>query len=1127
MADMTPLTSELIQWAKRHARAEERFHLVVDDFVVGAYAMLQEDKLTLADLSAESQPETMKWPDSILPHYRKTLEVPPVGELFKFDDSVRTLVERVHTESTCFDHKVLLGHLMKLNSPLLCELRQVNDTTPRKLAVAGLDALMVKAQSLRTGLAQEVFGQDKAISMMSDAYFRACLAPAPGGPRGIFTFMGPPGVGKTLLAQTFARVLSKIEGRDIPLLRLDMSTYAAHQNHEALYGFPKGYSNARPGVLTGFVKEHPECVVLLDEIEKAHENTLHSLLAMLDKGEVKDQHLDEIVPFRSCWVIATTNLGHSVLSQSNRSGVLGASATASEFAFDVLGSAGRRQPAGGMPNMNPEPTLSPEFVSRLAQGGAVVFGDLDADELLRLVERSMARQIEQVRLDGDNPGVQLDVSPEARMLFLQSLLPEVDARKVVARSSRWAIDLLRDSWETCSDLVGGLDAGTTDGTYKISVRAEDEVQKELSGRLPDNRLRLLLIDEDDTVASMVAAADGIGTIVTRKVQKPGEVMAAARSLNPDLVMLDLSINVSCGDAPEAALGILNDLRTGLPDVPVFLFADRDCAGMDLNRLIEQILSRGGARGLIPFNRGVTDPVATQDATARVRQALTQTFNDKAVRHLTRSRLATRFDIDWEAKPKTTEVTGSIRRVRRTVVISVADQGSAISFSGIPTETFAQVIGLTRAKRRLGQVLQWLKDPAALAKFGVSLPRGFLLAGPPGTGKTLLARALAGEAGLPFLALSAGELQSKWFGEDAARVRELFDKARKYAPAIIFIDEIDSIASDRSEQDQNPQREILNQLLASMDGFNQSASPIFVLAATNHPDALDPAIRRPGRFDETIPVDLPNAQARREFFAMRLRTLGMDGVDPSPLVAGTSGMTPAQLDRIVRESAYGAAAAGRTELTMDDLQAARRLVRFGARDEDARVNDEELRGTAIHESGHALAHLILRPARKIDYLTVLPTEGGVLGFLAPEAAEDKNVSTRADIEADVMISLAGREAEAILLGEDNVSNGASNDLMRATAYLSRAIGDWGMDPDWGLLSLSGLPNGHRGVDLSKAVKAWLENLKDMTRAMLSLNAAALKDLSRMLQEKEALEWAELEAFTASHELEKPGQKELFT
>lgn len=1108
MAEIEPLTTELLQWAKRHARAEQRNYLVLDDLVVGAYALVVDGKIDATVFPGGNASRKTRWPESIPDHYRKAGQITPVDASFKYDDGVGVLVKSVHSETISFDHRVLLQHLLKANSQLLTDLRQANAIIEKNSPLAALGVLVGRANALRERLAFEVLGQDQAISMLSDAYFRACLAPPVSGPRGIFTFMGPPGVGKTLLAQELAKALSAIEGRTIPLLRLDMSTYSAHQNHEALIGFPKGYANARAGVLTGFVKEHPECVILLDEIEKAHENTIHALLAVLDKGAVKDQFHDEVVQFNSCWIVATTNLGNAILSQPNRAGVLGASATASEFAFDVLknASSGTR---GSALDETLQPLLSPEFVSRLAQGSAVVFGELDASELLRLVERSMTTRIANARLGETAPGVKVEINPDARFLFLQSLLPDLDARKASSRAGKWVIDLIKDSWEACASQLNGHESDT----YRIVIDLDEETRAALNTRQSENGLKVLVIDEDPAVTQMASAVDGIGPIAVRQVRTHADATNALKTFNPDVAMLDLSLDVSCGTAPDTALKLLSELRTTHPALPIHLFADRDCAGMDLNRLIEQILSRGGARGLIPIRRDVVDSVTIQDTSARVKEALTQALNDRIIRDLMRSRLATRFEIDWHVCKDTGEVLGKIRRLRRTQVISVADQGSAISFAGIPRETFNDVIGLSRAKRRLSQVLQWMKDPAALARFGVLPPRGFLLAGVPGTGKTLLARALAGEAGLPFLALSAGELQSKWVGEGAERVREMFIKARRYAPAIIFIDEIDSIAQHRSDQESGAHREILNQILASMDGFNQADAPVFVLAATNHPDSLDAALRRPGRFDETIPIDLPNARARQEFFAIRLKKLGMDGADLSALVSGTSGMTPAQMDRIVREAAYSAAAAGCNKVTMDDLQAARRMVRFGARDEELSVDADELRGTAIHECGHALAHLILRPGRRIDYLTILPTEGGVLGFLAPEAVESRNVATRAEIEADVMVSLAGREAEALILGEENVSNGASSDLMHATAHLARAIGNWGMDNEWGLLSLSGLPQGNQPPSLATAVKSWLEVLRNRTRETLAQNTTLLTGLSDLLQKNESLEWAEIEAFLA--------------
>jgi ATP-dependent metalloprotease FtsH len=447
-------------------------------------------------------------------------------------------------------------------------------------------------------------------------------------------------------------------------------------------------------------------------------------------------------------------------------------------------------------------------------------------------------------------------------------------------------------------------------------------------------------------------------------------------------------------------------------------------------------------------------------------------------------------------------------------VRAEDRTAVIRFSGIPRERFDDVAGLDRAKRRLAQVLRWLKQPGTLGAFGVKPPTGFLLAGPPGTGKTLLARALAGEADLPFVALSAGELKTKWLGESEQRIRDLFAMARRYAPAIVFIDEIDAVGGIRGRTPDHPWRDdVLNELLAGLDGFRSTDRPVFVLGATNRPDHLDPALRRPGRFDETIPIDLPNAKARRAFFERRLASVAHEEpLELERLLGGTSGCTPAQLDRIVREAVYLAAGEGRRAIRAADLEAARRLVRFGAQKEDVEVRPEELRLTARHEAAHALVHAVLFPDRPIDYLTIVPSESGALGLVAPLRDETRHDVRREDVRRQLAVFLAGRESELLTgAAEDALTAGASSDLEKATVLAYRAIGEWGFDEAFGLASLAGMPATVRGAfeaRLLERLPEWLAQGRATARRILEEKSATLDALAEALLASESLDGEDL-------------------
>lgn len=362
--------------------------------------------------------------------------------------------------------------------------------------------------------------------------------------------------------------------------------------------------------------------------------------------------------------------------------------------------------------------------------------------------------------------------------------------------------------------------------------------------------------------------------------------------------------------------------------------------------------------------------------------------------------------------------------------------------------------------------------------------------------------------MPFLALSASELNSRWFGKTGELIRDLFARAQAYAPAIIFIDEIDAIGASRGGMESDPRSSALTQLLSCMDGYRSVDRPVFVLAATNHPEALDPALRRPGRFDEAIPIDLPHAVARRAFFTHRLRDVpGSDSVDAERLVRDTVGCAPAHLDRIVREAAYLAAVDGREAVTDHDFSTASRLVRFGAHDEGLLIDDADRRLTAYHESGHALCHLVLFPNRPLDHITIVPTEGGALGYMAQSTNEGRVSITMEDVQNQIAIAMAGREAERLVLESDlQVTTGASSDLRVATKLAHTAIAEWGFDEEYGLVASHGLPSSEssRRDRLEASVDRWLRAGRERAAEILSRHRVALDALAAVLLERESLD-----------------------
>ncbi len=1112
MVQTETLSEEIIGWAKRAALAEGATQLTVLHLLCGVRAVCEDpQKLERIRSSLGLRPsQTPVWPDEVLKLHQKAKQQPPTSNRMQLDLPVQRAVAAATAEDPSLPAARLVAHLLQQRSaPAVAQFLALNNLVATPAAVSpgleGMEQARAHAQALEQRLAAEVLGQDAAVSMLVSAYWDACLGQQPDGPKGIFTFLGPPGVGKTLLAERFAAALQDLEGGAVGFRRFDMGSFAGYQNFEQLFGTESYYKNGQPGTLSGFVAEYPRAVILFDELEKAHETVLTALLAVLDKGEVDDKNLKKKVSFRECWVIFTTNLGRELFESENVSGILGPSAATRAFVFDILASARRR---GDVGDKGTVPALPSELVSRLAKGGAVLFRKLPTSAQVRLIRRSLDRATAATRAASKRPTPEILPDDRALLVFLLSLLPNLDARQVVARTSSWAVQLQRDAYESCRTGLLGR------GSEKFDLRVEcgDQAKRYLDEKFAALKISVLVVDDDEYVAK------GVEPVAARfqgKVSRADSLETAvenAHRAEADVVFLDLSIGEGPSSAKvETALGILKALRGQFPELPVWLFSENPQSRANFGAVVPRILRDGGARGYIPCEFMKDKGLLGEDFLARAEHVVEEVAFDKLVRQMQRSHLTVAFDTEYalvDGGASGTVITATLTRLQGTLVVSAADQRGAIRFAGIPRERLSSVVGLSRAKRRLEQVVKWLRDPAALSRFGIAPPRGFLLAGPPGTGKTLLARAVAGEAGLPFLGLSAGELQSKWTGEAEERVRDLFQLAREYAPSIIFIDEIDAIGRARGETGVG-YGSLLNELLAAMDGFNVGSRPIFVLAATNHPELLDSALVRPGRFDETIPIDLPNAAAREEFFRIRLRSLGNVGdVDLKRLVPPSAGLSPAELDRVVREAAYAVAAEGHDRVTEADLLVSLRHVRFGAAQEGIKVKPEERKIVAHHEAGHAIAQLRLFPELPVDYLTIVPTEGGALGLMSRLGDEAGHLSTREAIENRLTVTLAGREAERITAGVDaQVTSGAADDIARANGLAWHAVAHWGLDAEIGPLSITGLPREASGDLSARAVErvgVWLADAAKRANELLRQNKESFEKLSELLLERESLD-----------------------
>ena len=445
----------------------------------------------------------------------------------------------------------------------------------------------------------------------------------------------------------------------------------------------------------------------------------------------------------------------------------------------------------------------------------------------------------------------------------------------------------------------------------------------------------------------------------------------------------------------------------------------------------------------------------------------------------------------------------------------------------PNVTFADVASNEEAKEDLQEIIDYLRQPSRYTKVGARIPHGVLLSGPPGTGKTLMARAVAGEAKVPFFSVSATEFVEMFVGVGAARIRDLFEKAKKIAPSIIFVDEIDSIGRQRSGNVSiggNDEREqTLNQLLVEMDGFEASQS-VIVIAATNRPDILDAALLRPGRFDRRVEVALPDRNGRLSILKLHAGRVAMaPEVDLDGLARRTPGFSGADLANVVNEAALAAARDGRDRVTQSDLESAYDKVILGARRRFA-LSDEDKRRVAVHEGGHALVAYFLRGADPLEKVTIVP-RGRALG-VTQFSEDDRFNLPEHYVRARLAVALGGRAGEQLTLGE--VSSGAENDLEVATTYARRMVERWGMGEKLGPVSFPrdgaspaaqlGLPSTSPAL-AERADTEVLRILKDAEQAALKTLAdhrAALDSLANALVERETVDRSEVDSIVAQAE-----------
>ena len=429
--------------------------------------------------------------------------------------------------------------------------------------------------------------------------------------------------------------------------------------------------------------------------------------------------------------------------------------------------------------------------------------------------------------------------------------------------------------------------------------------------------------------------------------------------------------------------------------------------------------------------------------------------------------------------------------------------------------FSDVAGLKEEKEEIAEIVDFLRDPGKYTRLGARIPKGVLLVGPPGTGKTMLAKAVAGESNVPFFSMSGSEFVEMFVGMGASKVRDLFRQAKEKAPCIVFIDEIDAIGKKRDGQmGGNDEREqTLNQLLTEMDGF-EGNNGVIILAATNRPESLDPALTRPGRFDRRVPVELPDLAGREAILKVHAKKIkASDDVDLHTIARMASGASGAELANIINEAALRAVRSGRTVVNESDLEESIEVVIAGYQKKNAVLSDQEKKVVAYHEIGHALVAALQSHSAPVQKITIIPRTSGALGYTMQVEQGDKYLMTKKELENKIATFTGGRAAEEIVFGE--ITTGASNDIEQATKIARAMITRYGMTDEFDMVAMENVTNQYLGGDTSlscstdtqkeidEKVVQLVKAEHEKARKILAENREKLDELAMYLYEKETI------------------------